>query len=284
MRTGIFLTTLLAIILSGCGKSAREGKPVSLFNGKDLTGWYTYIAVPDSSVDVPGMQRGLNGHYTQPLGLNNDILHVFSVVQMDGGPVIRVSGQIFGILVTDREYGNYHLKLQFKWGTKKYPPKLNELRDSGVLYNSIGPEGHWGGVWMKSIEFQVNEKEVGDLYTVDTVWVDVPAVKDSTGEYHYRKGAPIVTFDYNLQHCAHDADYEKPWGEWNTLEIYNVNGRSVHVVNGKVNNRLENFRYLVNGKEVPLTKGKIQIQSEGSEVYYRDITLTPISEIPPDLL
>jgi hypothetical protein len=37
-------------------------------------------------------------------------------------------------------------------------------------------------------------------------------------------------------------------------------------------------------KETPLTKGKIQIQSEGAEVFYRDIRIRPIAKIPDEML
>ena len=284
MKFKILSALLLIALLAGCGRKKNATTSISLFNGKDLTGWYTWEAIPDSSANVPGMERNEEGHDTQPVGLNTDPLDVFSVVEMDGAPAIRISGQIMGILVTDKEYENYHLHLQFKWGNKNWPPRENGPRDSGVLYNSIGPEGHWGGVWMKSVEYQVNEKEVGDMYAVDTVFVEIPAVKDSTGEYHYQKGAQDVIFSPELQHCAKDVDYEKPVGEWNTIDIYTVNGKSIHVINGKVNNRIDMVKYLKDGVKVPLTKGKIQLQSEGSEVYYRNITLTPIAEIPQNLL
>ena len=48
--------------------------------------------------------------------------------------------------------------------------------------------------------------------------------------------------------------------------------------------RLSNSRHLFGGEELPLTKGKIQLQSEGAEVFYRDIKIEPIEEIPADLL
>ncbi len=57
-----------------------------------------------------------------------------------------------------------------------------------------------------------------------------------------------------------------------------------HVVNGKVNMRLFNSRQIVDGKEIPLTKGKIQLQSEGAEIFYRDIKLRAIKEVPDELL
>jgi len=79
-------------------------------------------------------------------------------------------------------------------------------------------------------------------------------------------------------------DNEKPTGEWNTIELYTVGQTSVHMVNGKVNLILTGSRHKVGDKEVPLTRGKIQIQSEGAEVYYRNISIRPISEIPAELL
>ena len=67
------------------------------------------------------------------------------------------------------------------------------------------------------------------------------------------------------------------------MEIYTVGGNSVHVVNGKVNNRLSNTRQVVNGEEVPLTMGKIQLQSEGAEIFYRQIEIQAIDKIPDEL-
>ncbi|HLF34348.1 MAG TPA: DUF1080 domain-containing protein [Cyclobacteriaceae bacterium] len=285
MKSKFLFSGFLIFFIWGCGAKNNSQESISLFNGRNLDGWYTFIARPDSSIEIPGLERGEDGQYTGPVGINKDPLQVFGLADLDGEKVIRISGQVMGILVTEKEYENYHLKLEFRWGEKKYPPRERAPRDSGLLYNSIGREGAWYGVWMKSVECQINEKEVGDLYTVDTVFVDVPAVIDpQTGRYAYSKGAEKKTFSPEISHCGKDVDYEKPVGEWNTVEVYTVNGRSVHVINGQVNNRLENFRYLVDGEEVPLTRGKIQLQSEGAEIFYRNITLTPIREIPHELM
>ena len=72
--------------------------------------------------------------------------------------------------------------------------------------------------------------------------------------------------------------------EWNTVELYAVGQTAVHVVNGKVNMVLTGLRHKVDGKDVPLTNGKIQLQSESAEVYYRDIAVRPLSEIPGSVL
>ena len=39
-----------------------------------------------------------------------------------------------------------------------------------------------------------------------------------------------------------------------------------------------------NGKATPLLKGKIQLQSEGAEIYYKDIKIMPINQLPVSLI
>jgi hypothetical protein len=258
-----------------------EEQAVYLFNGKDLSGWYTYQRQPEPTSDVVDMAKDAEGNYTEPIGLNNDPLQVFTVVEEEGEPAIRISGETFGILVTHEEFENYHLKLQFKWGEKKYPPRVNEKKDSGILYHSIGAEGAWGGVWMKSLECQVQETDCGDYISVDTVFADVPALyNEEDNKFYYTPDADPLTFSHERSYCNKSADFEKPMGEWNTMEIYTYDGNSVHVVNGMVNNRVYNARFLDGGVEVPLTKGKIQLQSEGAEIFYRNISIEPITSIP----
>ena len=68
------------------------------------------------------------------------------------------------------------------------------------------------------------------------------------------------------------------------MEIYTLGGESVHVVNGNVNMRISNSRQISEDQELPLTKGKIQLQSEGVEVFYRNIRIRSIDEIPGELM
>jgi hypothetical protein len=202
----------------------------------------------------------------------------------DGEPAIRISGEVFAILVTEKEFEDYHLKLQFKWGTEKYPPRKTKKRDSGILYHSIGKEGAWGGVWMKSLECQVQEGDCGDYISVDTVSVEIQAIRDETHKlYLHTPGSDTLTFSVERSYCHKSEDYENASGEWNTMEIYTLGGKAVHVVNGKVNNRLSNSRYFSDDKELPLSKGKIQLQSEGAEIFYRQIEIKNIEKIPDEL-
>jgi hypothetical protein len=43
---------------------------------------------------------------------------------------------------------------------------------------------------------------------------------------------------------------------------------------------INNSRQFEGDKEIPLIKGKIQIQSEGAEVYFKDIRITSITRLP----
>src|SRR6187399_480790 len=61
----------------------------SLWNGKDFDGWTTWMQRPEPSSDVPGLAKGANGRYTEPIGSGRDPLNVFSIAQdIDGRPAI----------------------------------------------------------------------------------------------------------------------------------------------------------------------------------------------------
>jgi hypothetical protein len=77
---------------------------------------------------------------------------------------------------------------------------------------------------------------------------------------------------------------EKPHGQWNVVELYAVGQTAVHVNNGVANMVLTGLRHRVDGKEVPLTKGKIQLQAEGAEVFYRKIEVRKIDKVPEHFL
>jgi hypothetical protein len=287
MKKVFYVFPLLAMMfLVSCGGPKWE----PLFNGKDFSGWEFYLGVPDPSVDVPGMERNEEGVYTQPVGLGKDPLNVFSVVQEDGAPALRFSGEIFGSFSTVAEYENYHLRLEVKWGEKIwFPSRWNGRRNSGLLYHGIGEFGAGLGVWKISHELQVMENDFGDSFRMGDTYCDITASRNERGRgYTYDPAAPAVRFgplgtDFPAI-CSKNPVNEKPAGQWNTIELLCYEGTSIHVINGTVNMINTNSHILVNGKEVPLTKGVIQLQSEGAEIFYRNIEIRPISKIPAEYL
>ena len=277
MMIRYFFTLALFTFIPIAARSQQNSQ--SLFNGKDLNGWDTYVA---SRYDTMLKKR-----VGKPLGLNNDSLKIFSVADVDGKPALRISGERFGGISTQREFQNYHLSLEFKWGTKRWAPRHDKKRDSGVLYHAVGPHGVDAGSWMRSQEYQVQEGDCGDYWGIDGAGFDIPAVQKDEKTFIYDPQGKLLSFSKTSpagRRCIKNPDNEKPTGEWNRIEIYCLGDTAVHLINGKVNMVLFNSRQPIDGKDAPLSKGKIQIQSEGAEVYYRNISVRPISKLPKSLL
>lgn len=273
------VVAVLFVSIDTLSQSSQKAEWRNLFNGKDLSGWDTYIG--------PLFDTVTNEKTGSPVGLNKDPDHVFSVVKEGSQPALRISGQHFGGISTRDEFQNYHLKIEFKWGRQKWAPKKNQKRDSGLLYHAVGEHGSDWGFWLRSQEFQVQEGDCGDYWGVAGGVFSIPASKRGEKDYVFDARAPLVKFSESSpqgRHCIKNPDAEKPSGEWNVLELYCFGDTAVHVVNGKVVMILYQSRLATKGQEAPLTKGKIQLQSEGAEVLYRNIAIRSIDKIPADIL
>jgi hypothetical protein len=265
---------LVGVHALACSATAWQ----DLFNGKDFTGWDKYLA--------------------KPYGLNHDPKNVFTVVETDGAPAIRVSGEIYGAITTHQEFTNFHMRLEFKWGDKRWPPRENVGRDSGILYCCQGPHGAGSGAWMLSVENNIMEKGIGQWWSVADAIIDVegehitpqmepliPYKKEGKGEKNivYKRGVPRITAQPH-NGITPSFDDEKPRGEWNTVEVIYWADQCVHLLNGKVNMVLSNPRLVKDGKVTPLRSGKIQLQSEAAELFYRKIQVRHITELPAEHL
>jgi len=254
-----------------------------LLNGKDLTGWTTWLGKPHPSTEVPGLPRNEQGEYLAPLGTDKDPLQVFSLVNLDGRPALRSSGQIFGYISTQERFHDYHLKLQFRWGLKRWPPRTTTARDSGLLYHVHGDGGFSSGVWPRCAEFQIQEHDCGDLFAIGTqMTVKARQLDDQTWIYD-----PVGTSTIFLQkrpignRCRRRQDLEKPIGAWNTIELFCIGDSITYVVNGEVVMRLAHARD-DNDETQPLAEGRIALQSEGAEVFYRDVEIRAITDLPEE--
>ncbi|MCK9641090.1 MAG: DUF1080 domain-containing protein [Prolixibacteraceae bacterium] len=250
----------LFILLILPGFSMAKPKEIKLFNGKDLSNWEIYLSPSGAKPSEP----------------------LFDIVQLNGESLLRISGEVNASLASKKEYENYHLRMVFRWGDKVF-----KQRNSGILYHSFGPFGDGLGVWMSAHEFQLCTAKMGDSYCMGNSYFEIPALKDAEGKnYHYAPGGVISKFGANLpaKNCSKLEDHEKPVGEWNVVDLYCVGRKSMHLVNGKVNMVNSNSgRIEKDGSILPLSRGKIQIQSEGGELYIRSITLEKISKFPYEL-
>jgi len=288
MTRNTFASALFFILITlGCSKAPKEAF-TPLFNGQDLTNWETYIGIPEASVVIHELPKDSLGNYTQPLGLNNDLLHVFSVVNIDGQPAVRASGEVYGALATTKEYENYHFRMQVKWGALKWAPREDKLRNSGLLYHGTGNYGIGLGVWKISHECQIMESMFGDSYRMGDTYCSIQAMKpEGADRYVYAPKGSTIEFGANKaggKICSKSIMNEKTLGEWNTVEIICYGGTSIHIINGKVNMINTNSHLEKDGKSIPLTKGNIQLQSEGAEVFFRNMEIMEISKIPAQYL
>ncbi|MEJ7559579.1 MAG: DUF1080 domain-containing protein [Pedobacter sp.] len=216
MKRILFLLALLPCAVL----NAQTNKMQPIFNGKDLEGWTKFL---------------------QKQGVDKDPQNVFKIE--DG--MLHVSGQEFGYIATKKIYKDFHLSLEFKWGEKKYPPREREKRDAGVCYNVEKMDK----IWPKSVECQIQEGDVGDLWLVDSVTAFVDGIKTEPKDY-----AMVMKI----------RDGERKNGEWNKVEIISKNGKFNFLVNGILVNE---------GEYVSRDSGRILLQSEGAEIFYKDIKI-----------
>ncbi len=277
--SGIASFLLSSLFAMSFINSSQQSDWTNLFNGKDLGGWDTWLGTP---LDDAGKKLS-----EMPVGLNKDPDHVFTIVEQNAEKIIRISGEKWGGISTKNEYENFHLQLMFKWGTLSWGQQKGKKKDSGLLYFAVGEHGADFGAWMRSQEFQIQEGDCGDYWGVAGGVEDIPAIKNADGEYIYAPTGELYTFSEKSKagrHCIKASDAEKPSGEWNTLDLYCHGDSSVHVINDKLMMVLYNSRQTHNGKELPLTKGKLQIQSEGAEVFYKQIRIRALNTIPRTFL
>lgn len=264
-RAVLIVTLALASVQgAGAGKAITPTDGViKLFNGKDLSGLYTWLK--DTKREDPK--------------------RVFSV--QDGQ--IHVSGAGNGYIATEKEYRDYQLTVEYRWGKETFGSKT--VRNSGILLHAVGPDGGAGGLWMSSIECQLAQGCVGDLIVIrgkddkgDIVPVSITAesVLGPDKRPRWKKGGEPRTFTKGqLWWSLHDPDYkelidsrgkddvESPLGDWTRVECICAGKRITIKVNGTTVNECY---------DIYPSAGKILLQSEGFEMFFRRFELQPLKK------
>ena len=234
-----------------------------LFNGTNFNGWH--VVISDSKSDDPA-------HLVQ---IDAGTIHMYK-------DAVAESLQPPGYLVTDKEYSNYRVRLEYKWGTKKFAPRLATPRDAGLMYHITGKDF----TWPNCVECQIEEGDTGDIWTIHTrvtAVVDpkttstnqIPVFLDpAKGGVSCQQGAFDGKGDFKRFIRSPKMDHEG----WNTVAIEVHGGQATYIINGTVNNRVKNIEQFKDGAWVPLNQGGIGLQLEYSEVYYRNIE---IQELKP---
>ena len=269
------------IVLSDPASSA-EMKPIrpaqvtALFNGTNLAGWYSWL---------------VDSHRADPRG-------VFAVT--DGA--IRISGEGLGYLATENEFRDYHLVVEFKWGRTNWNwgGRVGKARDSGLFLHSIGPDGNsydGNGAFRAAVECQIMQGSVGDFLLIrgragdgsmiaPRVSVEAAPARDADGWPFWKPGTARVHLERwgrvnwfakstnwtdRIDFRGRD-DVDSPPGDWTRVECL-CKGDSISVaVNGTKVNEVSSGHPAA---------GRILLQCEGSEIYFRRVELRPLPDDSP---
>ena len=289
--------TLFVCITLFFFSACKQEKWIPIYEVEKELRFKNYLGIPDSSIKNLDLPKDSLGNYTSGLGYE-DPLEVFSIIQEGEENLIRISGQVIGGLILKDSLSDYHLKLQFKWGDIKWGWMQGRPKDGGVLYHQgKGPirhelqihEGDVGSYWERQVKRGIPSRLTTDLpeaiqearpYLAPYVSTlrDTMRVFDPEAEVHQFEGKDewqiVMASPYN----------ENPAGEWNTLEVICWKNHAVHIVNGKVNLVLLNSMYKENDAWVPLTSGRLTLQSEGAEIFFREIYYREVNQTPEELI
>jgi hypothetical protein len=238
--------------------SIEPSRPVQLFNGRDLSGFYTWLR---------------EHHY-------EDTNHVFSVTK----GLLRISGEEWGGLTSKHEYRDYRLIVEWKWGGPNHGQRAGKARDSGILVHGAGQDGAGNnGIWLESYESQIIEGGSGDIIIVSqTGGLSLMAETrtGADGQLYWRRGGAVAKRDRGrINWYARDPQWkdllgfrgavniEKPVGEWNRSEVICRGDRMTNKLNGQV---------MAEAFALSRSSGKIQLQSEGAEILIRKVELRPL--------
>jgi hypothetical protein len=249
-------------IFSNVNVSAPSDVPndqgwIPLFNNQNLAGWYSWLPSTGRNNDPQGVFK-----------VHDGMIHILDL------PVTN-QNQEHGYIATNSEYSNYRLRLQYKWGQKRFPPRANDKRDSGLLYHFVGPDT----IWPSTIECQIQEGDTGDFWLIEKTNLTTTVESLGGSPKQYKAGGLV----YNSQNSSYEqivksGTYDS-LTDWNTVEIVVSGNDAVHIVNGVVNNRGTNLRQTDPNNpssSIPLTSGRILLQAEGAEIFYRNIEIKPL--------
>ena len=130
-------------------------KTISLFNQKDLTGWYAFE--PET-------------------GKHTNASELFSVADK----MIRMYGKKAGYLMSEQSFRNFKLTVEFKWNTDSSFDRKNDSKNSGVMY--WVPQETPDELWPKGIQFQIKEGATGDFVFLQNVTLNINGKQTEAGK------------------------------------------------------------------------------------------------------
>jgi hypothetical protein len=220
---------------------------ISLLNFRDLDGMYTFLQKSGKgAAEAKGMVTFEDG-----------MLHIM------GNPVTGQPAEA-GYIATNQEFENYRLRAEYKWGMKRFLPRLEAKRDNGLLYHLVGEDK----VWPACAECQVQEGDVGDYFMLGNA-------RGSSGGNN-----PTIYSGSNNRKLRDQGGEFENHNDWNVVEVIVQGDKSSHLINGVTVNSISNMQQPDpenSGKFIPLTRGKVAIEIEYAEIWYRKFEIKTLA-------
>jgi len=234
--------------------AGREWRP--LFNGKNLEGWKVVLQGKPPGADPESIFQVVN-----------EEIHVYR--DTPAGKQMP-----FGVILSDESFSEYRFRFEYRWGEKKFAPRVNLIRDAGLLFHTVGPEK----IWPMSVECQVQEGDTGDNYLVYT-GCKTPVDVSGKTFLDVADGGQMKAFATpgGVTRVVKSETLERDG--WNTVEVIVRKDAAIYIVNGKINNYLVEMTAPIgpNQEIVPLISGRLALQCEGAELFYRKLELLDLA-------
>jgi hypothetical protein len=187
---------------------------------------------------------------------------------------------------TRDEHSNFVLHLEYKWGEKKYAPRMHRVMDAGLVFHIYDSRPN---NWPYGVEYQIEDGNAADLWLLSAT-ADVatkpnlqprtPDPLQDNSPYYATDGQVATQGGYKkFLRIRHAANFEKPG--WNSVDVVVRGDSAVYLINGQVGMRLTNMKKWDGRRWVRLDRGKILFQAEYADISYRDIKIRPVTESDP---
>ena len=241
---------------------------VKLFNGENFDGWYLKLKNND-----PELAK-------QVFAIEDGMIHVYDDSWPEAIDLNEGTDGTIGMMYTKKVYENYHLKFQYKWGTKKANYFDKWEYDAGVYYHITDDK-----VFPTGIEYQIQYVQTEDRNGTG----DLIRPPGQTYDWYFNpeKGAYQLPEKGGVLYTGQDSYKGRKWlhrakatsnfnalnDKWNTCEIIVMGGEyAIHKLNGEVVNVAFNLNP---------SAGIIGFQSETAEIYYKNIEIKEFEERVP---
>jgi 3-keto-disaccharide hydrolase len=251
-RVALLVGLLLALVIPAPAAAAADDDGFTrLFDGQTFTNFYRFT----NDEAMFKIEQGL--------------LHVFDLPE-------STQAHDFGYIATDREYANYHFRVRYRWGQKRFAPRAFDKRDAGILYHVVGPDL----IWPRSVECQIQEGDTGDIFLVSGTGASTtidPTVATPERQY-LEAGTPYSQVDGRIV----KGNTVDSLTDWNDVEIIVTGSEAAHIVNGVVVARVSDMTRpdpADPNRRIPLDRGRILLQAEGAELYYDRIEINELADL-----